>query len=272
MGRSSHRKAKGTHKQGSLHLADLARFRQAAYRLFSTMLLYPDEERLKTVAAVAGELREYADTLAAFSFFLEWRELLDTLRGLADLKPERVQEEYVHVFIANPDYTPCLPYESAYLGSRGATTGWTAVELERKYAAAGLSLSPTLKEAPDHAAVELEFMSLLCDQEACAWEGRRLADGIEALKRQVAFLEQHLSRWFPAFARGITRRDSSEIYAAATRTAEAFISHDRDLLQALVKRFGSRGDSEPLDPVSKTPAPGTERCHNTEKTPVQKRT
>lgn len=271
MVREGHGHRRRTWGEEGLGLEDLARFRQTAYRLFSTMLLYPDEERLKTVAAVAGELREHADSLATFPFFIQWTKLLDTLRGLADLEPARVQEEYVHLFMVNRDSASCLPYESSYVASGGAAIGWTAVELERKYAAAGLSISSSLNEPPDHAAVELEFMSFLCDQEARAWEGRSLNDGVEALRRQATFLEQHLSRWFPAFAQRVISKNSSDIYAAVTRGAETFINHDRDLLQALVERLGSRAKGEPFDSVSEAPAQGTGRCHNIVKAPAQKR-
>ncbi len=245
MHRTGHRKAKGSYGQETLELADLARFRQAAYRLFSTMLLYPEEERLKTVVAVAGELADQADFLSAFSFFIQWRELLDVLQGLTSLNPATVEEQYVHVFMVSPGYAPCLPYESAYVEAGGAP-GWTVVEVEREYAAAGLSISPSLKEAPDHAAVELEFMSFLCSQEASAWEARHLDEGIEALKRQSAFLEGHLGRWFPVFVRRVAEKDSNKIYAAVTKAAEAFISHDRGLVEALVDRFESRAETPPV--------------------------
>ncbi|MFQ5657386.1 MAG: molecular chaperone [Candidatus Methylomirabilales bacterium] len=238
----------GNAKEGQEHLevADLARFRQAAYRLFSMMLLYPGEERLGTVATVAGELAAEADFLATFSFFIQWKELLDVLQGLGGLKPATVQERYVQIFLVNPDYAPCLPYESAYAEARDAPA-WTAVELEREYAAAGLALAPSLREAPDHAAVELEFMSFLCSQEASAWEARHLDKGIDALKRQSAFLEQHLSQWFPTLARRVSEKDDSQIYATVTRAAEAFISHDRGLVEALVGRFESRAETPPVE-------------------------
>ncbi|MFQ5946953.1 MAG: molecular chaperone, partial [Anaerolineae bacterium] len=248
MDRTGRRKAKDSHGQGALELADLARFRQAAYRIFSTTLLYPDEERLRTVTTVAGELGDQTDSLATFSFFIQWRGLLDVLQDLAGVQPASIEEQYVYVFIANPDYAPCLPCESAHVGS-AAAPGWTAVELEREYAAAGLSLVPSLKEPPDHAAVELEFMSFLCNREASAWEAKRPREAVETLKCQANFLEQHLGRWFPAFARRVAAKDNGEVYAPLTRTAEAFIGHDRGLVEALVDGFESRVDRPPRDSV-----------------------
>ena len=66
--------------------------------------------------------------------------------------------------------------------SRGAS-GWTAVQIDRDYAAAGFSISSSLIEVPEHVAVELEFMSFLCDQKASAWERKRPNNGVDALKR-----------------------------------------------------------------------------------------
>ena len=245
MDQAGYQKVTDGDDQETLDVADLARFRQAAYRLFSTMLLYPDEERLKTVTTVAGELEKQADFLATFSFFIQWRELLDVLQGLSGVDTAAIQEQYVQIFMVNPEYAPCLPHESAYAEAKDAP-GWTAVELEREYAAAGLALASSLREAPDHAAVELEFMSFLCSQEASAWEARHQDKGIVALKRQTAFLEKHLSRWFPMLSRRVAEKDDSEIYATVTRAAEAFISHDRGLVEALVDRFGSRAETPPV--------------------------
>ncbi len=103
--------------------------------------------------------------------------------------------------------------------SRGAS-GRTALQLDRNYAVTGFSISYSLIEVPDHVAVELEFMSFLCDQEASAWERKRLNNGVDALKRQVAFLEGYLNRWFPALARAVTmnkeQRDLCGRYQGST--------------------------------------------------------
>ncbi|MEE9568792.1 MAG: molecular chaperone TorD family protein, partial [Candidatus Binatia bacterium] len=117
-------------------------------------------------------------------------------------------------------------------------------------------ISSSFSEAPDHVAVELEFMSFLCDQEAKAWEGRRLSEGIGALKHQAKFLDQHLTLWFPAFARGVIRKNGSEIYTAVTRAIQAFVAHDSDLVKALGERFESSSEARLADLTSKMPQQG----------------
>jgi anaerobic sulfite reductase subunit A len=225
------------------------------YHLFSTVFLYPDRGRLTTVSIVAGELWEQDGSLATFPFFIQWREFLDKFRSLADLDAAKVEEEYVNLFLASSDYSPCFPYESAYIES-GSASGWIAAELEQEYAAAALSISSSFGESPDHVAVELEFLSFLCDQEAKAWEGRRLTEGTDALKRQAKFLDKHLSRWFPAFARRVIGKNGSEIYTAVTRAIQAFVAHDSDLVKALGERFESISEARLADLTSKMPQQG----------------
>ena len=51
-----------------MRLADLARVRQAGYRLFSVALLAPDKGRFSRLADVAQELGRHR-RLAGFAFF-----------------------------------------------------------------------------------------------------------------------------------------------------------------------------------------------------------
>lgn len=115
--------------------------------------------------------------------------------------------------------------------------GWVATLVEREYAAAGLSLSPSLKDLPDHAAVELEFMAYLCAQEASAWERESLTEGIRALELQVSFLERHLVRWLPLWATGVEALAGEGIYSQVAATAGAFVGQDGDLLKVLLQRL-----------------------------------
>ncbi len=136
-----------------MHVTCLANFRQLAYQLFSSMLLYPEEGRLKSVAAAGAALRQQSRKMARFAFFPKWRRLLTALAELP--AGHALEEEYIGVFMHNPERAPCLPYESIYVEPGGEAAGWVVALLEREYAAAGLALSPSLKDLPDHVAVEL---------------------------------------------------------------------------------------------------------------------
>ena len=109
--------------------------------------------------------------------------------------------------------------------------------VEREYATAGLSLSPSLHDMPDHVAVELEFMAFLCAQEASAWEREALAEGIQAIERQESFLERHLARWLPQWAKELGAVAGDGVYSLTAATAGSFVCQDNDLLKAVLERM-----------------------------------
>jgi TorA maturation chaperone TorD len=225
------------HSKGRVPLAHLTRFRQGAYRFFSTLLLYPEVERFKASLEAALELDLEARHQASFAFFDRWQPLVTVLvdAGVRDL--HRMQQEYCKVFVAKPGGTPCHPSESIYLEQQGHSVGWIMAQLEHEYATAGLSLSPDLQVMPDHAAVELEFMSFLCGKEADAWDRKKAKDGVQTLERQAVFLDRHLARWTPDWARQIALVKGQGIYSVLAETAQAFVSHDQDLISTLLPRL-----------------------------------
>ena len=213
-------------------LMELARLRQLVYRFLGILLLYPDEERLMTLIAAAEDLQVESEPLTVFPFFRMWQRLLITLRGLAEDETTEVEEEYVRLFLVNPE---APPYESFYIEPQRRATGWIMAQLEREYDQAGLILSPEFGELSDHVAVELEFMAFLCDQEAQGWDKDILAEIFQALERQREFLGQHLGRWFPIFAGRVKQSAPKDLYDIVVEAIEAFIKHDFDLVYLLIE-------------------------------------
>jgi TorA maturation chaperone TorD len=218
-----------------MRLADLARLREGAYRFLGGVLLYPDAEWIATFPRVAEALLEESRPFARFPFWEQWKRLLGSLRGLDEADQGSVEDMYVSNFVVNSEGMVCLPYESAYLPREAA--GWVLAELERDYVKAGFSVAPSPAGSPDHASAELEFMSLLCREEGKAWKRRSLGDGVSHLDREASFLDRHLSKWFPEFARRTAGRDGGGLYVVATDAAWAFIAHDLELVTALIGRY-----------------------------------
>ena len=226
-----------------MELEELARLRQGCYRLFSALFLYPDAERRANLVVVARELLVESDSLAAFAFFGPWQRLLTTLDGLTENEMREMEATYVRLFSSHAGGAVCQASESCHLDPRGQAVGWIAAQLEREYAAAGLMLSPTAQELPDHAAVELEFMAFLCDQEAQAWDAAALAAGLQMLERQGAFLKQHLGQWFPTCARHLAVTEGAGIYAIVADAAHTFLYHDQELTTLIWERMRCAGSA-----------------------------
>jgi TorA maturation chaperone TorD len=212
----------------SLTSSKLGRLRQAVYRLFGALFLYPDVDRLAKLRAAAGELQQEWDLWGEVAFFSPLRRLLEVLAELNEETIGQIEEEYVRLFLVKP----AAPfYQSFYMDPAGHARGLIVSQLEREYAEAGLALSPTLKDLPDHIAVELEFMSFLCGEEVRAWEAKDVGGSSQARERQRAFLGQHLGRWFPQFSSRVGETDPERLYALLVEATYAFLRHELDLLQ-----------------------------------------
>jgi TorA maturation chaperone TorD len=219
-----------------VRLADLATFRRASYWLFGASLLYPTEERFAAISSAARALQGQGEGLEKFAFYLHWQKFLEAIGRCVDSGNTELEEAYSDLFVVNRNVPLC---ESGFL-SPGAPAQ-TMATLEQEYSAAGLSVASSFEEPPDHAAVELEFMSLLCEAEASAWTKRSTQDSIKQLEEESRFLERHLSRWFPALVEEVSIRAAGGFYACVTQATHAFIEHDRGLLAALLGQYREKG-------------------------------
>jgi TorA maturation chaperone TorD len=213
---------------------ELAGFREGAYRLLSQALLYPAEERLATLATASEELSQDDNVLAQFAFFADWRRVLALVRDVG--APRRdLEEQHVALFGASKAGTLCPPYESAVLSPTGQPDPLQMARIEAAYAEIGIAPSPESGELPDHVSIELEFMAMLCGQEAAAWEGDDVAGAAKAMRRAKRFLDGHLSVWLPTFARRLAAADKQGFYRGVSQGAATFIQYDRDLLGAFLE-------------------------------------
>ena len=225
-----------------LPLASLADLRQTSYRLLSQAFLYPDGARVAALVETAAELAAAGDSLSRFAFFGQWKPLLMRLMGLDRSDETVMQRRYVSLFSVNVTGVPCPPYESVYREAGGRPTGWLTSLVEREYAIAGLSPSQGLGELPDHVAMEMEFMAVLCGREREACRRMHLGENEKALRAQKSFLDHHLTVWLPEFSRALAAADAGGVYAALGEAASVFVAHDRDLVSALLESGAGAGD------------------------------
>ncbi|MFQ5915562.1 MAG: molecular chaperone [Nitrospinota bacterium] len=216
-------------------LKDLARLREGSYRLFGTLLLYPDGDWIATLSRLAERLAEETQPFRQFAFWAQWERLLGALQRLSDGDRSALEAEYVNGLVVPSGEEAGLLYESSYVPRKDVA--WVMAELAGEYARLGFSLDPAVNEPPDHAAIELEFMSLLCGKEGEAWIRENLAESVGCLYRERRFLVQHLFQWFPEFTRQAANRNDPGFYALVADAAHAFIAHDLDLVTALLGRL-----------------------------------
>jgi TorA maturation chaperone TorD len=226
----------------ALPLRDLARLRQGAYRFLGTLFLAPDGDMGVTLPALAAGFRDAGRALAGLAFWGPWMRLLAALEGPGAVA--RLATEHARRFAPGPAPSPACESTHAPPGEIARIMA----ELEREYAAMGFAVKRSCAEPPDHAAVEVEFLGLLCEKEAEAWKREDTGAALQLLEREAGFLARHPGRWFRELARAVRRQDGGDLFPLVTEAGWAFIAHDRELVAGLIDGV-RRGQGDARRPV-----------------------
>jgi len=159
-----------------------------------------DAERILALARLFAYPETWPDEGDLEKAGMSWRPAPEG-RG-----PEPLQAEYVRLFINALPETPSPPYGSFYL--EGTLMGASTVKLRGLYTEKGFHTD----EMPDHIAVELEFLGILC----MASKHEEVGEGIE-------FLLDHLRSWTPRFFEQVSVHDQTGFYRELSRSAGALL-------------------------------------------------
>lgn len=134
---------------------------------------------------------------------------------------EELKTAHAGLFIG-PFELGAPPYGSIYLENTRRVMGDSTVAVQKLYRAAGLSLE--VPEAPDHIALELEFMHFLImgETDSAARNDRDEATAFAAT--QSLFLLNYLAPWVPEFCAAIRKGTTSGFYTSLADCLEEFIA------------------------------------------------
>lgn len=98
----------------------------------------------------------------------------------------------------------------------------------------GLGLRPSLPSNPDHIAVQLDMLAQMAERTLAAWKKAGADAGpagtpqlVEAWQRQLAFLDNDLLSWLPAFRDACRAYDPDGFYGGAATLLTAYCRRDR---------------------------------------------
>ncbi len=202
-----------------------AMLRHTLYRYLASLHLYPYRNRLVTLQNVSLELQHDGPHWSDSSLSDQFTSLYEWFQGMNEESFNKVEEEYVALFTVNP-IAP--PYESYYQDPEGFVRSWIGIHLESEYAEAGLNISSSFKEPPDHVAIELEFMAFLCSLEAKAHETCNENDIKTSVERQSKFLNSHLGKWYSQFAQAVMDSPAKSLYNHTVDATNMFLRHEQN--------------------------------------------
>lgn len=117
----------------------------------------------------------------------------------------------------------CPPYEMEYGSGEIFRKAADLSDLRGFYSAFGLEMSEGGHERADHITVECEFMSALAAKEAYAISHED-EQGLSVVRdAQTSFLQAHLARWLPSFARRVSEAAPEGFYGVLSRFALRFV-------------------------------------------------
>ena len=184
-------------------------YRRDSYKFLSECYYLPDEGLVKTL-----------NNLNASRGGL-YLDIAKHCPGMSDI--DSLIIDYSKLFVG-PYGLLAPPYGSVYLEDTDRVMGNSTADVRKKYSEEGLDIS--LKEAPDHIAIELEFMYFLVFKEIEATKNHDLSNTTRYKEKQRAFLETHLGVWVSDFASKVEASAQTEFYKYLARVTKSFVTND----------------------------------------------
>lgn len=220
-----------------------AQVRGEIHKWLALCFYAPTRELANDIAR--GSLASALRNLLGNSEAAVWEEGISAIEAHSDQQDgldaeelyRSLKQEYTRLFIG-PGKLPAPPYESVYRQDvpeleLGLVMGRSTVDARRRYAEAGLHLSPDFTDLPDHVAVELEFMYFLCAKEAEAWQAEDRETALRHQSAQYAFLGEHLVQWIPSFCQAVVQAAQVEFYRGLARLTQAWVEGENNRLNVL---------------------------------------
>ena len=185
-----------------------AKGRGEAYALLANCFHLPDEGLIQAL----NELPE-SDS-----------ELYSVLANAVEIRDvDSLRIDYSKLFVG-PYKLLAPPYGSVYLEGTSAVMGRSTVDVLARYKVEGVAVR--LKEAPDHIAIELEFMFFLISKEIEGLRDSDLGSAEAYQKKQKDFLEVHLGKWIPQFTEKVETLAQTQFYTDLARSTRDFVLGD----------------------------------------------
>ena len=179
-----------------------------SYRLLAQCYYLPDEKLIEAL--------EHSKELA------RWRQG-DGENTWTGSDIDSLKVDYTRLFMG-PYRLLAPPYGSIYLEKNRKVMGDSTMDAKQRYQEAGLNL--TLKEAPDHVAIELEFMYYLIYREIEAIINYNESNIDLYLKKQKDFLQNHLGKWVSKFTDNISANAETVFYQNVAHITASLVTED----------------------------------------------
>lgn len=149
--------------------------------------------------------------------------------------------DFAKIFLAAGDATgrAAFPYESVYVDKRHQIGGSTEMQMKALYLERGWEPDPnTYRTMYDNIGLILEYMGIICDEIADAYENDDEAKAKELLNEQKKFAKKHITNWVYSFTADVTKYAERDFYKGVALVTNGFIKKDTEFLKEGEKAWG----------------------------------
>lgn len=145
----------------------------------------------------------------------------------------RLRVDYARIFLAAGVYEgdTAVPFESVFTGEEGILMDEAREQVVAIFRAEEVTVDPELQSPEDHLSFELEFMAILSDRIAEAWEREDEAEARRLMGVQASFAQDHLLNWMPDLAERVVSFAKEPFYPAFMDYAIGFVEDDESWLE-----------------------------------------
>lgn len=185
----------------------------------------PDSEMAEGYEQIASYIKREKEQMEAAKASpdgvkLQRQEILDDLAV-----------DYARVFLSAgvASGKAAFPFESVYTSRQHLMMQESRNEVIALYAQKGIAPGKEMYRVPeDHLGLLLEYMALLCQEEAA---GERTAAAKTPKEQQREFLSQHLKNWVFAFTADLLKYASTDFYRGLAKLTRGFLTMEQGLLE-----------------------------------------
>jgi len=188
-------------------------YRRDAYKALAECYYLPEENLLTMLGSLDGSRGEL------------FSEITQRVPQLTDI--ESLQIDFSGLFVG-PYVLLAPPYGSVYLENKRMVMGESTIDVISQYKDEELDIG--IKEAPDHIAIELEFMYFLIFREIEAIGNGQYDDAVNFVAKEKAFLTHHLGTWVPDFTDNIKKHAQTKFYRDLAHLTNSFIVKDMETI------------------------------------------
>jgi len=207
--------------------------RKQIYVYLSNSFAYPEKELVHEIV-YGNYFAELQDLISRLEINVPNKDSF--INPFLDIPGEQAADilgiEYTRLFINTPGSSLMVPpYESCYTNKHALVMNKETIsDIVKFYEQSGLFFPDESDILPDHIAVEFEFMSYLLEQEYHCGVNNDPEKAREIIKREVNFLQNHLTIWVPELLEKLRDYSNHIFYNNLAGITDIFLAKELDYL------------------------------------------